>query len=153
MTQTVSGRCGGCRNRQPLSDVCLGFCKGDVCRRNLGLARHRLANIVTQLRQSGRDFDGDDLDEIGGTETPELAKLVTPHVTSSCHALEGLGVNLRSAAASSVSISGSIRGSLIAETRAGGFFAKSIVYLPWWEGPFVQNPSPLASSKVKDFVQ
>jgi hypothetical protein len=50
--------------------------------------------IVGQFAASlGRDFDGDYLDEIGGPEPPELAKLVTPHLTSSCHALEGLGVN------------------------------------------------------------
>jgi hypothetical protein len=37
------------------------------------LARRSLANVGTRLRSSGRDFDGDDFDEVGGAETPELA--------------------------------------------------------------------------------
>lgn len=41
----------------------------------------------------GRDFDRDYLDEIGGPEPPELAKLIAFHLTSSCHAREGLRVN------------------------------------------------------------
>jgi hypothetical protein len=37
------------------------------------LARRYLANFGTQLRYSGRDFDFDYFDEVGGAETPELA--------------------------------------------------------------------------------
>jgi hypothetical protein len=38
-----------------------------------GLARRSLANVGTRLLLSGRDFGGDDFDEVGGAETPELA--------------------------------------------------------------------------------
>ena len=41
----------------------------------------------------GRGFDRNRFDEIGGTEPPELSKLVASDFTSSRHALQGLGVN------------------------------------------------------------
>ena len=41
----------------------------------------------------GRDFGGGAFDEIGGTEPPELSKLVASNFSSSRHALQGLGVN------------------------------------------------------------
>ncbi len=41
----------------------------------------------------GRDFDRNRFDEIGGTEPPELSKLVASDFSSSRHALQGLGVN------------------------------------------------------------
>ena len=43
--------------------------------------------------QLGRDFGGGAFDEIGGTEPPELSKLVASDFSSSRHALQGLGVN------------------------------------------------------------
>lgn len=41
----------------------------------------------------GRNFGGGAFDEIGGTEPPELSKLVASDFSSSRHALQGLGVN------------------------------------------------------------
>jgi hypothetical protein len=75
----LSGQCESHQIRQTPSDKLLVKEKSQTLS---GIFRRAAPSNVTL-----------DFDEIGGTETPELAKLVAPHLTSSCHALEGLGVN------------------------------------------------------------
>ena len=104
--QTLSDSCLGRQKSQTLS----GILQREICCRNrcrhcqeawvriaiqtvsanlahAGLARRSWANVGTQPRKSGGRFDGDDFDEIGSAEPPELAELVASHLTSSSHAL------------------------------------------------------------------
>jgi hypothetical protein len=118
-----------------------------------GLARRSLANVGTRLCLSGRDFDGDDFDEVGGAETPELPKLVASHVTSSRHTLESLGVNPEKCC-------GLFRVDQRLNTRGadgrnscGWFLCEVHCESPLLGGPVRANPSHLASVTVANSVQ
>ena len=96
----------------------------------------------------GRNFGGGAFDEIGGTEPPELSKLVASDFSSSRHALQGLGVNPQKRCGL-FCVDQRLKTRITGCRDPSGWFLSEVhSESPVMGGPIRANPSSLASSNV-----